>query len=525
MKKQVVVGNDNLLYFFIYSLCNTKYFDMKKEFLIDTLVLLIAFTFCTIFWQERMGVNALLFSLLLLGCLLLRYDLKRPSYFWISAAGTIIAATMVVWHNSLVSKVIYFASMVSMIGFAQHRVLRFVWYAWLMGLYSMWQTPRKFLHQLKENIAPTLRPVLLMRNLQLAFFPFVVVGLFYIIYYFANGKFAELSHQFWVSFWEFIVEFFPLQRLLLFVIGGFIAGGALWRTSLPKWIKAKVNQTDFVQRYRQKKATVLVQFGILDLKKEYQQAIAILATLNVLLFIVNIIDVRYVWFNFEVLNAYDMRQYVHEGTYLLIAAILLAMTILLIAFRGNLNFFSKNGWMKRLAYLWIAQNGVLALSVAVRNIRYVEHYQLAYKRIGVFIFLALVLFGLLTLVFKIKDKKNLFYVLRTNALASYCVWIVVCCINWDVFITKYNLAHYKSGVDTYFLIEKVSDKNLFVLEREWKKLLNNNSMMAAEEDIDDITKRLRRKRKRFEQRIAKGSWLSWNYSDWRNKQQHLSRRD
>lgn len=488
---------------------------MRKDFLIDTLVLGIAFTFCTIFWEERMGVNALLFSVLLLACLLLRYDLKRPSYFWVSAVGTMVAATMVVWHNSMVSKVIYFASMISMIGFAQHRVLRFVWYAWLMGLYSMWQTPKKFLRQARENIAPTLRPVLLLRNMQLAFLPFVTVGLFYIIYYFANGKFAELSNQFWESFWTFIIEFFPLQRMLLFVIGGFIAGGALWRSPLPNWIKTRLGQSDFVQRYRTKKASALpIKFGMLDLKKEYQQSIAILLILNVLLLIVNAIDVRYVWFDTQVRDAYEMRQYVHDGTYLLIAAILLAMTILLIAFRGKLNFFSKNGWLKRLAYTWIAQNALLTLSVAMRNIRYVEEYNLAYKRIGVFIFLALVLFGLVTLVFKIKEKKNLFYVLKVNALASYCVWILVCCVNWDVFITKYNLAHYENGIDTRFLLLEVSDKNLYLLKAEQEKLIKYNySKDFNEHQIEGY---LIYKKQDFETRMKKGAWLSWNYSDWRN---------
>lgn len=486
---------------------------MKKEFLFDSLVALIAFTFCTIFWQERMGLNALIFALLLVACLVLRYDVRQQTYFWLTATGTIIAAVMVVWHNSLVSKIIYFSSMISMIGFAQHRVLRFVWYAWLMGAYSMSRTPKFFARHWQENLFPNFQPFFRFRNVQLAFIPFLVFGVFYIIYYHANGQFAVLSDLFWYDCWQFILAYFPLQRLLLFVVGFLVAGGALWKSKIPLWIQRNQNKRDDLSRYTDYQ--VPVKFGMLSLKREYQQAIAILLTLNALLFIVNVIDVRYVWFDFAVGTAQQMKQYVHEGTYLLIVAILLAMSILLFFFRGKLNFFSRNRWIKSLAYVWIAQNAILTLSVAMRNYRYVEHYNLAYKRIGVFIFLFLVLFGLVTLVFKIKDRKTLYYALRHNALASYCIWIMVCCINWDVLITRYNLNHAENGVDTEFLIEKVSDKNLFILEDNENKLIEYN--ISEHYSDRKISSRLDQKRSHFKHRTAKGTWLSWNYSDWRNR--------
>lgn len=487
---------------------------MKKEFLFDTLVALIAFTFCTIFWKERMGINALLFALLLVGCLVLRYDVQRQPYFWLTAIGTTVAAVAVVWHNSLVSKIIYFSSMISMIGFAQHRVLRFVWYAWLMGAYSMLRTPKYFVEHWQENLFPSFRPFFLFRNVQLAFFPFLVFGVFYIIYYHANGQFAILSDQFWLNLWMWFLAYFPLQRLLLFTVGFLVAGGALWKHVAPLWIQKNEKRKDDLQRYPEH--VLPVSFGMLSLKREHQQAIAILFTLNALLLIVNVIDVRYVWFNFAAGTAQEMKQYVHEGTYLLVVAIFLAMSILLFFFRGKLNFFSRNLWIKRLAYCWIVQNAVLTLSVAIRNYRYIEHYNLAYKRIGVFIFLFLVLFGLVTLIFKIKDRKTLYYALRYNALASYCIWMMVCCINWDVFITRYNLAHAENGVDARFLIEEVSDKNLFLLEGKEDQLATYNISTYYSER--KIKRRIEQKRHHFEQRTQKGTWLSWNYSDWRNRE-------
>ena len=166
---------------------------MKKEFLTDTLVLLIAFTYCTIFWKENMGLNSLIFAVLMTGSLAAHYEVKRNPYFLLTAFGTILTAIMIVIHNSLVSKIIHLASMVTMIGFAQHRVFRFVWYAFLMGIYSMLETPKKFVRQFNENFGTALRPVVLQRNFQLSITPVFLLGLFYIIYYKNSSVFYMLS--------------------------------------------------------------------------------------------------------------------------------------------------------------------------------------------------------------------------------------------------------------------------------------------------------------------------------------------
>jgi hypothetical protein len=60
---------------------------------------------------------------------------------------------------------------------------------------------------------------------------------------------------------------------------------------------------------------------------------------------------------------------VHEGTYLLILCILMAMGVLLWFFRGNLNFLPDNERLRWLAHLWLAQNAMLALSVGVAAVQ------------------------------------------------------------------------------------------------------------------------------------------------------------
>ena len=488
---------------------------MKKLFLTDTLVVLIAFTYSVLFWKEKMGLNLLIFAIVLTVSVLVQYSVKDNPYLKLTAFGTLLTAVMVVWQNSLVSKVIHILSLLAMIGFAQQHTLRFFGYAFLLALFSMWETPRKFLRQFNENFGTALRPSRLAHHFYFSLVPVGLLVLFYVIYYVANSKFAEISDKFWNDSWWFIYTYFPIQRLLLFVLGGLIAGSVLWRTSINYF--QQVTPIQNLLRYT--KHDSKKSFPILGLKREFGQSVLLLSSLNLLLFIVNAIDIMFVWWNDSKGTASQMRQYVHEGTYLLIVAILLAMVVLLYYFRDKLNFYPKSSFLRGLAYIWLAQNFVLTLSVAMRNFAYIEQYNLAYKRIGVFIFLTSVIVGLVTLFLKIKHRKTMYFLLQQNSLAAYLIWLVICCINWDVCITEYNLRKGAvSGMDAHFLIEEVSDKNLFLLLQYQNTIAAKNYNPLYHYDNFSISRGIAYKKILFIKRQATYCWLSWNYPDYRNQQ-------
>jgi hypothetical protein len=110
-------------------------------------------------------------------------------------------------------------------------------------------------------------------------------------------------------------------------------------------------------------------------------------------------------------------------------------------FRGNLNFYAKNKTLKYLSYAWLAQNAVLVLSVGMRNYRYIQHFSLAYKRIGVIIFLVLTLYGLYTVFIKVEYRRSSFYLFRANTYAALVVLVATSFVNWDNVIARYNFAH------------------------------------------------------------------------------------
>jgi len=256
------------------------------------------------------------------------------------------------------------------------------------------------------------------------------------------------------------------------------------------------------------------------LERERRTGLILLILVNALLLIVNLIDISWVWIGFEVEEGFNLKQFVHEGTYLLILSILLSIGILLHLFRGNLNFHPKERALRLLATAWIAQNFILGISVFLRNYHYIHFHGLAYKRIGVVVFLLLVLVGLVTLYLKIRGRRTWYYLLRVNGWAAFVVMVGLTTVNWDGLIVRFNLAHWNQGeidVDNYLAM---SDKVLPLIYADLPKVEaqmahHRENRVRWVEHLDPGTFRmdLDRKRERFLRRYSEQDWRSWTLAD------------
>jgi hypothetical protein len=280
----------------------------------------------------------------------------------------------------------------------------------------------------------------------------------------------------------------------------FIVGGLFFKNQWNWLIQKQINHQETIERKRKP----FKSRSIFGLKNEYRSALILLTTLNALTFMVNLTDLQHTWIGFTALDPYNISKDVHTGAYVLILTIVIAISLLMFYFRRNLNFYKNNRWLKIAAYTWIAQNIFLALSVALRNIKYVDYYGLTYKRIGVFIFLALVIYGLTTVIKKIKNKKTSYYLFQQNAWALYLVMVMLSAFNWDVWMTNYNLNINQNGnADINYLIHNLSDKNL-------------PQLIAYQKSDEAITYQKRNinfKKQHFLQKTKYQSWLEWNYAD------------
>lgn len=489
---------------------------MKKEIIINILIVLGIILFNILFWKEGAGINVLLFTIfIVLGLGVREKGIFKKRIMQIITLGTLGFAIMVVVNNSLYSKILYIISSILMIGIAQQRSIRFLGYGLFLGCWSIFETPYKMLVSRTDNHKIKINYSKWFYNLKIIILPVIIVFIFFIVYSIANQNFAFIFIDKINSLFNVLFELeISWARVVFTIMAFFFVAGALWknRETIPF-----ADEKENIERRtnRSKKVHQLITPSPIGLKNEYKIALLTMLMLNILLLILNITDVQHVWLkDVEGMTSYELRANVHQGTYVLIFSIMMAMAVVVYFFRKNLNFYPNNKWLKIASYIWVAQNAILAFSVGIRNIKYIEEYGLAYKRMGVLIFLFLTLGGLITMIFKVKGKKTLYFLLQRNAWIWYAVFWVTGWMNWDVMITKYNvLTDYKGGLDMYFVMRSVSDKNIYILDEYSDVLKERKNGQWTDQDIDD---EINRKKKAFKTARENHTWLSWNMIDAKN---------
>ena len=487
---------------------------MKKEIIENGLFIIGVILYNIFFWEEQMGLNTLLFTVFVIGSLFyLNPESKSSTIARLTALGTLFTALMVVVFNSQLSKVVHILSLITMVGFVHQRELRFLWYGLLLALINVFSTPIKLIKKAKAIEFRKGKPLnKTKRFIKLAILPMFFVGVFFIFYVVSNRNFAirskdvldEISR--FCSHWSFGLN---APRFFFFLFSIFVIGGLFWKVQSQWLVNLQASHKDNIIRERKQRKVNASKRSPIALKNEYRSGLIMLVALNVLTLTVNITDIETTWIGFSQLNAHGIYYDVHYGAYVLIFTILMAIGVLLFFFRKNLNFYSKNKVLKIAALVWIVQNMILAFSVALRNIKYVGHYGLTYKRIGVFIFIALVLYGLGTVILKINEKKTAYYLFKNNAWSFYIVLILLTSVNWDSMITKYNLGLETNGKPDYrYLIMDLSDKNLPII-------YNNLDLFQGEMQYRpyNFQKAIDGKKYQFKYRKRELSWLSWNYAD------------
>lgn len=506
---------------------------MKTEPSKLLLVIAGALIFNVIFWNEKLGLNIILFDIFICGSVffLFPYSLKSSSSKWL-LAGHLLTAAMVVVQNTVLSKIGFSVTLLLFISFSQY-IHRSAWYSGGSAMMNYINVIPNIFRELSNVQTNQARKKNWSKRLRILLIPFFILGVFFIIYSSANTIFSEITSNIagaiekWFSHF---FDWFSIQRFAFFLLGVFITGGLILRNRNTFFSDADLKQQNDLARKKhnlkkwQKSpfADLLSVFagksvrGILGLKNELTTGAISLLLLNVLLLFINVIDVRYVWLGFTFSRDSNMAAYVHEGAGLLILSIFLAMLLLLFFFRANLNFYKKNKWLRYGAYLWILQNLFLVLSVFMRDYYYISHYGLAYKRIGLLFFLAMVLAGLCTVFLKIYHTKTTYYLLRLNAWVAVLLLVFASAVHWDETIAQYNLAR-KSTIplDVPFLLS-LSDKTLPLLRKNedvLEKASDYSFCYGSRFYYTSPVKFLEYREKEFLKEQQDYTWLSWNLAD------------
>jgi hypothetical protein len=485
---------------------------MTRTTLLFSLCLLTAATYVFLFHGNGTGLNLLLFELFVLAILWRIRPGPLAPLARLTVGGTLVTAIMVVVHGSTITVVLNLVSAGLAIGILLAPELNAMHRSAVLAAVHLTAVPLALLRTvpLPQRHAPGLG-ITPRGVLSVTVVPLVLL-LFIAMYRSSNPHFDQLMAK----------AFAWLDNLDIALIGSFLVGllisGFLLLTTrnegLLRWASLGRDQLSPAGD------------GPPDpkVRSELLTATMLLAGLNVLLLIANVLDIKYVWTGFQFDGQY-LKQFVHEGTYLLLLSILLGAAIVLYYFRGDLNFHRHNRVVKGLSYAWLAQNMVLALSVGMRNYWYIHYYALAYKRIGVGFFLLALCIGLVLVMIKVRRGRTAHYLLRTNAVAVYGVAVLMALFNWDGIIAHYNMAHRERAFVHLDFLATLSDKalpDLIQSQMELEKIAAFNATLigGAERYSRDLYMSPERYQIRMDQRVRtflaeypKRSWKEWNWAD------------
>ena len=497
---------------------------MKSRISYLLLFLLGVFLFDLLFWHQKIGINFPIFSFLLLTISIsLNKKVLQKKEVLYSLVAVFISGTMVVWNNTGWSVFMHFLSVFIAFGFIKQAQITTVFEGVLAFFISYFAAPFAWYKRLKSASKENRAIAFSFSFVKLCIIPLVVFFLFFIIYKNANPKFDELT----LSFSKIVTDFlknvqFSRVFFLLFGLSFLLLafGKQLFQ------LGALASHEDSLFRQKKSYSRLAYQAGgspFSDLLNEKKVGVLIFAVLNALLLFVNIIDINWMWFGFEVPLEFNLKQFVHEGTYLLIFSILLSMGIFLYFFRGSLNFYPKNKWLLLLGKAWILQNIVLTISVFLRNYHYISYHGLAGKRIGVVAFLVMTIFGLITLIIKVNKLKTSAFLLRKNGWFILFSMTLLCCLEWDRVIVNYNLAHENKGeidVDYYLqlspTVAPILFRNLDLVEGQMQAHINRKGKKIWLQylDIQDFKEALEYRTSKYLQQQREYTWPSWNRADW-----------
>ena len=482
---------------------------------------LSAILFSILFYKQALGLNLLIFETFFVIFLFLTKQIKFSSKIqMICSTGFLLTAVFTVLTHSTLSYIIHFISLLVYVGILSYPYAKSIINIFFISIISIFQSQVEFFRNVTNSKVKGKSFGKTIWKFRIFIIPATVISIFLAIYKASNPLFDKLTINFGSVFQnvlDFIFSDIEILFVLTFLLGLIISNIILFRTKNSSIERGDAAASDLLIRNKKKNSR---SFGTVSLKYELKAALFLLFILNAILLILNITDIYLVWFNFD-WDGQTLKQFVHEGTYLLILSILISIAIVLYFFRGNINFYKKNKLLKKLSYLWLFQNAILAISVGVRNYWYIEYFALAYKRIGVAIFLVLTLYGLYSVFVKIKNSKSGFYLFRTNAMTLYIVLILSSIVNWDSLIAKYNFANAESAFLHFDYLAHLSNKSLPYLDKsisELNKIENiQKEKFAFETDFMNAQEyflHIESKKTAFKKNWESKGFLSWNLPEY-----------
>ncbi|OQA11529.1 MAG: hypothetical protein BWY67_00876 [Bacteroidetes bacterium ADurb.Bin397] len=505
---------------------------MLKKYALSITGLFLLLIYNYIFWNEKPGINFGIFSTLLAASLAIsRPEIIYRINWWFAVVCVLLTGVGVTLFNSGLSIAMHFFSCLVMIVFSWPSNVKspaIAIFNFFAGAFN--QVLSFFLNGIKF-ISKTKSGRTFLYYFKIAIAPLVIMGIYLLLYSGSSNTFANYFNGFFTTLGELIESFFENVSApwLVFLLGGMTLIALALKTT-PAIRAINYLNEGFDDLFRINKSVKKVSgfrqmiyrpvIPMNAIRKQFKSGVLLLIGVNILLLIFNITDIKENWFGYQVPENFSLKNFVHEATWYLIISMLLSIVILLYYFHGNLNFYKKNKTIKILSYVWIVQNTLLCTSVLLRNWHYISYHGLAYKRIGVLVFLALVIIGLITMYKKIEQKKSAKWLLKINSVACVLLLSGLSLVNWDMVIARYNLNHAnRSEIDVDFYLKlgpavyPLLYENLGVIEEQIKAHHAKPTRWCNTQTIQEFRSRLNTNASRFTEVYPKYTWPSYNTAE------------
>lgn len=403
---------------------------MKRS---DILLLIAVFVYSFLFYYELPGLNYLIFSVVLTGMLLVKKPQLTRQPAWLFATfGTLLSATFVMLNASTIAIVSNFISLgvLSCLSVCKRSSvfvgLAFSIYSSMSSFVYMTIDAMRRVERIKQEPqkgkGALVKPFLIL-------FPLLITVVFFLMYQESNPTYAEVTK-------DIKLDFLTGQWVAFTLFGFLLLYGFFYHRNFEPFASQdvlapnKLNEAYLKPTFWDRFMTIL---------NENFSGIVLLGLLNLVILSVNVVDVMFLYSGMELPEGVSRSASVHQGVDVLIISIILAISIILYYFRGRINFFGNNKAIKVLALMWVVQNMLMIFSTAMRNYDYILAHNLTFKRIGVYVWLLLTLIGLVVTFIKVLDKRSNWFLVRTCGWAFFVVLLASSTINWNRYISNYNI--------------------------------------------------------------------------------------
>lgn len=477
----------------------------------------IAGIFTLLFYKQEAGINQCIMAILLTGLVLYRQrqmQVQRGLLLTGLVVCSLVLGIAVAIHGSYWSRFVLLLITWLQCGAVLQPAGNWVPLAWMQAVTAPFTGFGNLMRRMDASMHWSAGKTI--NRIGAIILPTLLILLFLLFYRQSNPLFQDSVSALMAHFEKLFLSL-DIALILVFACGTLLGLMYLYAVNM-EWRSEKWSQ---IPRLVPKKRRLwMVRTGLSQLlKQEHFGAIYLLVGMNILLLLLNIADLKVVWFGFR-WQGQLLMSFVHEGTWFLIISILISAATIAWYFRGNLNFYRDGFWLRRLALIWLVQNLWLVASVAMRNARYVDYYGLAYKRIGVYFFLFAIAVVLALLIAKLMYRHGTIFWLNRGLLVVLGTLGLSGVFDWSSLIVKYNLKHYKSAYIHWEFLADMPDRTLpellrFVPQLPDAKQAQQQLGYRYSDTVEglDIVQVLQQRREQFLIRAKESTWQEWSLAD------------